>query len=119
MRTRVRNRGQRPDHPRQCDQYNAAIHHVQRSGNRRPQRQEGERMRGPAVRHTQPADEHADDPGREPEHPASDTERHPGPGNPRLRMVDVGKLCRDRSPRDTDRQRPHRRVHPAGGVCRS
>jgi hypothetical protein len=33
---------------RQCDQDNAARRRVQRSGDRRPQRQEGERMRGPA-----------------------------------------------------------------------
>jgi hypothetical protein len=74
-------------------------------------------MRGPAVRHTQTADEHADDPRGNPEQPASHTERDPGPGNTRLAMVDVGKISRDRSPRDTDRQRPGRRMHPAGGVC--
>ena len=41
-----------------------------------------------------------------------------GLGHTRLAMVDVGKLSRDRSPSDTDRQRPRRLCRRAGTTTR-
>jgi hypothetical protein len=65
----------------------------------------------------QSPDEHADDPHGTPEQRAGYTEPYPGPGHARPAMIDVRKLSSKRSPSNPERQRPGRRVDPAGSAC--